>query len=139
MAGSTLTQPVVSPPKPAISTTVVSPSPTQRTCTRAPEEPTSWSIVAVGRGAVVAVTVVGAAGVLDVELTMGVVGVVTELVEAPVVVVAVVLPHAVELRSAAVRTTTLRRRMLGRWVLFVLLVIGSMVLFMGATIDLRGG
>ena len=130
MAGSTLTQPVVSPPKPAISSTVVSPWPTQRTCTRSPSAPTSSSIVAVGRATVVTV-VVGASAVIGV---VGGASVVTVVVGASgdVVDVLVVewwdgrgragagwvvesLPHAAALTSAAARRARPRRaRTVGR-------------------------
>src|SRR5215211_4148328 len=108
MAGSTWTQFVVSPPNPAISSTVVSPRPTQRTWTPRPSAPTNWSIVPVGR-----TTVVGAEGgtvVVVVVVVMVVVVMVVVVVVAEVVVEAAVsgvdtardpepLPHAVPLTS----------------------------------------
>jgi hypothetical protein len=107
-------------------------------CTRSPRAPTNSSIVAVGRGAVVSVTVDGTAGVVDVEVT-------TELVEGTAVLVdgsglpaIVLLPHAVALTSPTARRTMLRWREAGRGVPLQRSAIVSEMRFMDATIDLRG-
>ena len=87
----------------------------------------------------VAVTVGGTAGMLDVELTTEVVEDMTGLLEAPGVLVAELLPHAVAQRDRTARMTMLRWREAGRGVPLQRKAIVSEMLLMGDTIDLRRG
>ncbi len=100
-----LDAPQLSPPSlnPAMSTTVVSPAPTQRTCRRPPSTPTSSSTVAVGRSTVVAVEGSGAVSGVSSAGDVGVAG------SAAVWLVAS-RPHAVapSRAAASVMVATLR-------------------------------
>jgi hypothetical protein len=95
-------------------------------------------MVAVGRGAVVAVTVDGTAVALDVELTTEVVEETGGLLEALGLPVAVLVPHAVAQTTTA-RMTMLRWREAGRGAPVQRKAIVSEMMLMGDTIDLRGG